>query len=128
MAHLPPTAVRRDLPCFADSKNHDNGRLCHGETPQQHQNPDTNPATTLKIKLRTAAIKSATGLFKYAIPNDDGVRFVGDGFRRLSADLWSGSAGVLLSLHGLLTATPDVLFTLDNMISDCPDATLPCVP
>jgi len=36
---------------LADSKKHDNGRLCHGETPQQRQNPGSYRAPTLKIKL-----------------------------------------------------------------------------
>ena len=59
MAHLPPTAVARDLRCFADSKNHDNGRLCHAETPQQHQNPGSSRPPTLKIKLRARGTEQA---------------------------------------------------------------------
>jgi hypothetical protein len=70
--------------------------------------------------LRTEAIKSGAALFKYAIPGDNGVRFIGDRFLQLSADLWSGSAGVLLALHHLLTAAPDPLFTLDGMINRAP--------
>ncbi|MEV4175264.1 class III lanthionine synthetase LanKC [Nonomuraea sp. NPDC049709] len=64
--------------------------------------------------LRGEAIRSGAALFKYAIPGDDGVRFVGDRFLQLSADLWSGSAGVLLAVHHLLAGTPDPLFTLDD--------------
>ena len=71
-------------------------------------------------RLRAEAIKSGAALFKHAIPGDDGVRFLGDRFLQLSADLWSGSAGVLLALHHLLAAVPDPLFTLDGMVNRAP--------
>ncbi|WP_214322624.1 class III lanthionine synthetase LanKC [Nonomuraea sediminis] len=71
--------------------------------------------TLSQAGLRAEAIRSGTGLFKYAIPGDDGgIRFVGDRFLQLSADLWSGSAGVLLAAHHLVTGAPDPLFTLDS--------------
>ncbi|MEU8898661.1 class III lanthionine synthetase LanKC [Nocardia sp. NPDC048505] len=54
-----------------------------------------------------------TALFKYAIPGATGVRWLGGHGQRLSADLATGSAGVLLALHHALTGSPDPLFTLD---------------
>jgi hypothetical protein len=62
MAHLPPTAVRCDLRCFADSKDHDNGRPSHGETPQQHQNPDSKQPTDLKDQAKNAALLRTLGI------------------------------------------------------------------
>jgi hypothetical protein len=70
-----------------------------------------------------AAKERAAGkaLFKYAVPGQDGVRFLGGPLlTRFSADLWHGSAGVLLALTRMLTGLPDPLFTLDAMISDDP--------
>jgi alkanesulfonate monooxygenase SsuD/methylene tetrahydromethanopterin reductase-like flavin-dependent oxidoreductase (luciferase family) len=37
---------------LADSKDHDNGRLCHAETPHRHQNLGSTRPRTLKIKFR----------------------------------------------------------------------------
>jgi hypothetical protein len=51
--------------------------------------------------LIDAALTSARGLFRYAIPRKDGVGWLGEPGRRLSADLWSGSAGILLALRYL---------------------------
>ncbi|NUR89842.1 MAG: serine/threonine protein kinase, partial [Nonomuraea sp.] len=63
---------------------------------------------------RAAALASGAGLFKYAVPDAaGGIRFVGDRFLQLSADLWSGSAGVLLAAHHLARGGHDPLFTLD---------------
>ncbi|APE20049.1 MULTISPECIES: lanthionine synthetase LanC family protein [Streptomyces] len=52
---------------------------------------------------RADAVRAATGLWKYAVPHRRGVRFLGAGSQRFTADLSSGGAGVLLALHRLLT-------------------------
>jgi hypothetical protein len=59
------------------------------------------------------SLRIGTALFKYAVPGPAGVRFHGDRTYRFSADLWSGSAGVLLFLDRLLSGRQDTLFTLD---------------
>jgi hypothetical protein len=64
-----------------------------------------------------AAVRLATGLAKYAIPHPTGVRFLGDELLRYSAELWSGSAGVLLALHRVLHGGADQFFTLDRPAS-----------
>ncbi|MEW1633675.1 class III lanthionine synthetase LanKC [Streptomyces sp. NPDC093801] len=51
---------------------------------------------------RADAVRAATGLVKYAVPYRRGVRFLGAGSMRFTADLSSGGAGVLLALHRLL--------------------------
>ncbi|MEV7419436.1 class III lanthionine synthetase LanKC [Streptomyces sp. NPDC089919] len=51
---------------------------------------------------REDAVRAATGLVKYAVPFRRGVRFLGAGSQRFTADLSSGGAGVLLALHRLL--------------------------
>ncbi|MFC9590599.1 class III lanthionine synthetase LanKC [Streptomyces sp. NPDC056944] len=51
---------------------------------------------------RRDAVRAATGLLKYAVPYRRGVRFLGAGSQRFTADLSSGGAGVLLTLHRLL--------------------------
>ncbi|MEV7570339.1 class III lanthionine synthetase LanKC [Streptomyces tanashiensis] len=51
---------------------------------------------------RRDAVRAATGLLKYAVPYRRGVRFLGAGSQRFTADLSSGGAGVLLALHHLL--------------------------
>ncbi|WP_018680235.1 class III lanthionine synthetase LanKC [Actinokineospora enzanensis] len=51
--------------------------------------------------LVDAAVTSARGLFRYAIPHATGVRWLGEPGQRFAADLWSGSAGVLLALHAI---------------------------
>jgi hypothetical protein len=56
--------------------------------------------------LTDAAFASARCLFRYAIPREDGVGWLGEPGQRLSADLWSGSAGVLLALHHLTEPIP----------------------
>ncbi|MEU0413432.1 class III lanthionine synthetase LanKC [Streptomyces griseorubiginosus] len=61
-----------------------------------------------------AALRVGRALFKYAIPHATGVRFLGDQLQRFSAELWSGSAGVLLFLTQLLHPRPDTLFTVDS--------------
>jgi serine/threonine protein kinase len=50
------------------------------------------------------ALASARGLFRYAIPRPDGVGWLGQPGQRLSAELWSGSAGILLGLRYLTDA------------------------
>ncbi|MCX5232488.1 class III lanthionine synthetase LanKC [Streptomyces sp. NBC_00233] len=52
---------------------------------------------------RGDAVRAATGLLKYAVPYRRGVRFLGAGSQRFTADLSSGGAGVLLALHRLLS-------------------------
>ncbi|MFE9452199.1 class III lanthionine synthetase LanKC [Streptomyces sp. NPDC006739] len=63
---------------------------------------------------RQDAVRIATGLLKYAVPHRRGVRFLGAGQLRFSADLASGGAGVLLALHRVLHGPGDELFTLDH--------------
>ncbi|GIJ47866.1 serine/threonine protein kinase [Virgisporangium aliadipatigenens] len=62
---------------------------------------------------RADAVRVATGLFKYAVPHPTGIRYLGDRLMRFSADLWSGSAGVLLALEHVLNPSADALFTVD---------------
>ncbi|MDH6580168.1 class III lanthionine synthetase LanKC [Kitasatospora sp. MAP5-34] len=64
---------------------------------------------------RQDALRAGRGLFKYAVPHPSGVRILGDQLLRFSADLWSGSAGVLLFLTQLLAPRPDPLFTVDAL-------------
>jgi hypothetical protein len=64
-------------------------------------------------ELLDAAFTSARGLFRYAIPRDDGVCWLGEPGVRLSADLWSGSAGILLAVHQLIDPAPSPLDLLD---------------
>ncbi|MEV6940423.1 class III lanthionine synthetase LanKC [Streptomyces sp. NPDC051172] len=61
---------------------------------------------------RDAAVRAATGLIKYAVPHTRGVRFLGSGAQRFSADLSSGAAGVLLALRRVLHGPGDEVFTL----------------
>ena len=68
-----------------------------------------------------------TALFKHAVPHPSGVRWPGSHGSRLSADLWTGSAGVLVALEHGLTGTPDPLFTLDRYLDDAP-ASAECDP
>lgn len=51
---------------------------------------------------REDALRAATGLWKYAVPYRRGVRFLGAGSQRYTADVSSGGAGVLLALRRLL--------------------------
>ncbi|MBR7834537.1 class III lanthionine synthetase LanKC [Actinospica durhamensis] len=62
---------------------------------------------------RARAVTVATGLLKYAVPHKsrpDAVRFLGTGSLRFSADLSSGSAGVLLAVRRILDGPADDLF------------------
>ncbi len=63
-----------------------------------------------------AAQRGARALFKYAIPHASGVRFLGDQLLRYSSELWSGSAGVLLTLTQVLDPARDPLFTVDALV------------
>ncbi|MGW2397757.1 class III lanthionine synthetase LanKC [Kitasatospora sp. NPDC001664] len=64
---------------------------------------------------RDHAVRLATGLLKYAVPHGDGVRWLGTGSLRFSADLASGSAGILLALCRALHGPGDDRFTLDPL-------------
>ena len=64
---------------------------------------------------RRDTVRLAAGLLKYAIPHGRGVRFLGAGSHRFSADLSSGGAGVLLALQRVLHGPGDELFTLDRV-------------
>jgi hypothetical protein len=64
---------------------------------------------------RRASLDMARGLFKYAVPHPTGIRLLGHQALRYSADLWSGSAGVLLALSHALDPRPDALFTVDAL-------------
>jgi hypothetical protein len=68
--------------------------------------------------LEAAAVTSARGLFRYAIPRPNGLGWLGEPGQRLSADLWSGSAGVLLAVQQLTDPAPDPLFTLDRHLDE----------
>ncbi|MFJ3196802.1 class III lanthionine synthetase LanKC [Streptomyces griseoviridis] len=70
-------------------------------------------ALTGSASSRRLAVDAACGLFAHAVPHPTGVRFLGDQMLRLSAELWSGSAGVLLALTEVLSPAPDPLFTVD---------------
>ncbi|MGI5413795.1 class III lanthionine synthetase LanKC [Streptomyces chartreusis] len=59
---------------------------------------------------REDAVRAATGLLKYAIPHARGVRCLGVGSLRFSADLSSGGAGILLTLRHVLHGLDDGLF------------------
>ncbi|MFD7659101.1 class III lanthionine synthetase LanKC [Actinosynnema sp. NPDC059797] len=54
--------------------------------------------------LLDAALTSARGLVRYAVPHGSGVGWLGEPGQRVSADLWSGGAGVLVALRLLLDA------------------------
>jgi serine/threonine protein kinase len=82
--------------------------LVHGEAARLASRPH----------LGAASVASASALFQYAVPGSTGVRFIGDGNMRFSADLWSGSAGVLLSLQQAIEPRPDPLFTLDQAVAE----------
>ncbi|NNH69088.1 protein kinase/lanthionine synthetase C family protein [Nocardia uniformis] len=55
-------------------------------------------------------------LFKYAIASESGVRWLGGRGQRLSADLATGSAGILLALQHATAGVADPLFTLDHCL------------
>jgi hypothetical protein len=73
-------------------------------------------------ELIDAALTSARGLFRYAIPREDGVGWLGEPGQRLSADLWSGSAGILLALRHLTDSAPVPPDTLDEHLTTSRDA------
>ena len=63
---------------------------------------------------RATAVRVATGLLKHAQPHGRGVRYLGAGGLRFTADLSWGAAGVLLALVRVLRGPRDELFTLDH--------------
>ncbi|MEU3464507.1 class III lanthionine synthetase LanKC [Streptomyces sp. NPDC006733] len=63
---------------------------------------------------RHAAVRVATGLLKHAQPHGQGVRYLGAGGMRCTADLTWGAAGVLLALQRVLHGPEDELFTYDR--------------
>lgn len=67
---------------------------------------------------RDVAFRIGRAVFKYAIPHETGVRFLGDRMMRYSAELNNGSAGVLLFLTQLLEPRADPLFTIDSFRSE----------
>jgi len=68
--------------------------------------------------IRQWSLRGARSVFKYAVPHRTGVRFLGDQMLRYSAELWSGSAGMLLALDHVLDPRPDALFTVDALIRE----------
>jgi hypothetical protein len=84
-------------------------------------------ALTGEEATRQASLRLARSLFKYAVPHPTGVRFLGDQLLRYSAELWSGSAGVLLALSHVLDPRPDGLFTVDELIAQCGSVGVPAV-
>jgi len=68
--------------------------------------------------LAAQEITVGTALFKHAVPHQTGIRWLGDNGSRFSAELWTGSAGVLLAVSRLLTKAADPLFTLDRYLDD----------
>lgn len=54
--------------------------------------------------LVDTALTSARGLFRYAVPHGSGAGWLGEPGQRISTDLWSGGAGVLIALRLLLDA------------------------
>jgi hypothetical protein len=85
-----------------------------GLTLAEHADLGGEPAATEQAR------RIGRALFKYAVPGPDGVRFHGDRGLRFSAELWSGSAGVLLFLDRLLTGRTDTFFTLDAAVAGAP--------
>ncbi len=59
---------------------------------------------------RARAVAVGAGLLKYAVARGNAVRFLGTGSLRFSADLSSGSAGVLLAARRILDGPADDLF------------------
>lgn len=71
--------------------------------------------------LLDAAVTSARGLFRYAVPHRGGVGWLGEPGQRLSADLWSGSAGILVALHTLTDALQNPLDTSRAAVAPIPE-------
>jgi hypothetical protein len=67
---------------------------------------------------RQASLRAARRLFKYAVSHRTGMRYLGDQLLRFSAELWSGSAGVLLALAHVLDPRADALFTVDALVDE----------
>ncbi|WP_413811098.1 protein kinase domain-containing protein [Streptomyces sp. OE57] len=71
-----------------------------------------------------AAVHAAKGLFSHAVSDPSGARFHGEYLMKFTADLWSGSAGVLLALTRVLDGRADMFFTVDALLDA--DGALPC--
>ena len=54
-----------------------------------------------RTELVERAFTSARGLFQHAVTQPTGIGWLGEPGVRLSAELWSGGAGILLALHQL---------------------------
>ncbi|WP_367123392.1 class III lanthionine synthetase LanKC [Streptomyces phytohabitans] len=74
---------------------------------------------------RDAAVEAARSLFGHAVSGPAGVRFHGEYHMRFTADLWSGSAGVLLALTRLLDGARDAFFTVDALVADADPVSSP---
>lgn len=68
-----------------------------------------------RSELSAAALRSAQGLVRYAIPHAGGIGWLGEPGQRLSAELWSGSAGVLLALHRVLSAQTSAIVAAEQV-------------
>jgi hypothetical protein len=69
------------------------------------------------------AWQAAKRMFLYAVPHGAGSFVMGEHDLRMSADLWYGSAGVLVFLSQLLGDRTDSLFTLDELTNERATAT-----
>ncbi|AUG80274.1 hypothetical protein CFP65_5577 [Kitasatospora sp. MMS16-BH015] len=94
-AALPRVLTMCRLTCAAEPGLHQ-GVAGWAYTLAEHAHHGGGPAE------RQAAVRIATGLAKYAIRHPSGLRVLGGGQERYSADLGSGSAGVLLALARVL--------------------------
>jgi tRNA A-37 threonylcarbamoyl transferase component Bud32 len=73
-------------------------------------------ALTGEAASREAAGAAAARLYCHAVEHPSGVRFHGEGSARYSAELCSGSAGVVLGLTRLLDDRTDAFFTVDHLV------------
>lgn len=67
---------------------------------------------------RDAAERTARGVILFGVHHDDGIAIPGDDLIRFSTDLATGSAGVILFLHRVLSRGPNLNFVLDPLISN----------
>lgn len=72
---------------------------------------------TGNISGHAAALHAAQGLFSHAVDHPSGARLHGGYLRKFPADLWSGSAGILLALTRLLDGRADIFFTVDALLN-----------
>lgn len=78
---------------------------------------------TRNISGHAAALHAAHALFSHAVDHPCGARLHGGYLSKFPADLWSGSAGILLALTRLLDGRADMFFTVDGLLNI--DRTLP---